>query len=167
MIHDYPAEVAAARRIIKALDASSINYGLGLYAALRVLHEENQAAGRSTTALIIGRNLFKEQRESSRFEIAACLKIGDTVLGVMGEEGWSAVCRAFAEEKGQPDFFVSLACEFLQRPDQSLQWNENEQEEVESEIRELVGKIRAGLTAQTLDVQTPATASIRQLKARL
>lgn len=105
------------------------------------------------------------------FEVAVALKIGDVCLGVMGEDGWEAVSRSFAEEKGHSDFFVSLACEFLQRSDQPLQWRESEQEEVEAEIQETVCKIRAGLSAQTLDMQTQLPSQlpspVRQLKTRL
>ena len=161
-------DLARAKTLIHCLDMRSTDYGLGLYAVLRVLEQEAQAAGRLTNACIVGRELFKDQETRCGFVQAIGLMSAGSILGSFGETGWKDICAHTAQEHGIAEFFAKWSYQVVQRAHCELDWQSNGREEVDREIDAYVGKIHANLAGLTLSGKTnPGVSPLAQSRKRL
>lgn len=147
-------DLARAATLIECLGMQSTDYGLGLYAVLRVLGQEAEAAGRLTNACLVGREIYKHQEVRCGFTQAIGLMVAGNILGSFGETGWKDICSNTAKEHGHPDFFADWSYQVVQRAHCELDWQSSGREEVSREIEAYVGKINAHLAGLALSEGT-------------
>lgn len=148
-----------ARTLIECLGMERIDYGLGLYAVLRLLAERAQGEGRYTRANIVGREIYKTREDRCAFEQAIALLVDGKLLGSFGEEGWRNICNNAAGEYGGSEYCAADSFKVVQYPHQSLDWRGEEIEEVENEIQAYVLRLRANLEGAKIDQKTVSSPS--------
>jgi hypothetical protein len=157
-----------AKVLIRCLDMSRIDYGLGLYAVLRILEQEAQCEDRLTQASIVSRDLFKTQQDRCPFESAIALLVNGELLGSFGEKGWQAICENASDEKDVSEYYAAASFKVVQYAHHALNWKGDEEEGVEKEIQAYVKRLKANLQAQDIQNQTafatPVQSSMRSTR---